>query len=170
VPSPALDNPSFKTVEKLEEVFMTTNRLTLTLFVLAILAIGFWLGRVSSPSLETPAASNAAGRVFELRTYTAVEGKLDAVNARFRDHTMKLFAKHGMTNIGYWNPQDAPQSQNTLIYIVAHESREAAKKNWDGFRNDPEWQKVKKESEANGPIVSKLESIYLDATNYSPIK
>jgi hypothetical protein len=149
---------------------VTRNRFTLTLFILSILAIGFWLGRISSPSLETPATTGMAGRVFELRTYTAVEGKLDAVHARFRDHTTKLFAKHGMTNIGYWSPQDAPLSQNTLIYVIAHESREAAKKNWDGFRNDPEWQKVKKESEANGPIVSKLESIYLDATNYSPIK
>jgi hypothetical protein len=149
---------------------VTRNRFTLTLFILSILATGFWLGRISSPSLETPATTGMAGRVFELRTYTAVEGKLDAVHARFRDHTTKLFAKHGMTNIGYWSPQDAPLSQNTLIYVIAHESREAAKKNWDGFRNDPEWQKIKKESEANGPIVSKLESIYLDATNYSPIK
>ena len=149
---------------------MTGNRFILTLFILSILATGFWLGRVSSPSLETPATTGTAGRVFEMRTYTAVEGKLDAVNARFRDHTTKLFTKHGMTNIGYWNPQDAPQSQNTLVYIIAHESREAAKKNWDEFRNDPEWQKVKKESEANGPIVSKVESVFLDATNYSPIK
>jgi hypothetical protein len=149
---------------------VTKNRLTLTLFILSMLGTGFWLGRVSNPSPPSAAAAVAAGRVFEIRTYTAAEGKLSALHARFRDHTIKLFPKHGMTNIGYWSPQDAPQSQNTLIYVIAHESREAAKKNWDSFRNDPEWQKVKKESEANGPLVTKLESVYLDATDYSPIK
>jgi hypothetical protein len=160
----------FKTVEREKEAFVMRNRFIQTLFILAMLATGFGLGRVSRPALETAAASPAAGRVFEIRTYTAAEGKLSALHARFRDHTTKLFSKHGMTNIGYWSPQDAPQSQNTLIYVIAHESREAAKKNWDSFRNDPEWQKVKKESEANGPLVTKLESVYMDATDYSPMK
>ena len=81
-------------------------------------------------------------RVFEMRTYTSVEGKLDAVVARFRNHTTKLFEKHGIQNIGYWVPQDPPRSQNTLIYIVAHPSREAAKKAWDAFRADPAWLKA----------------------------
>src|ERR1700745_2141359 len=83
-------------------------------------------------------------RVFELRTYTCNEGKLPDLLARFRNHTMRIFEKHGMTNIAYWVPQDAPASQNTLIYFIAHPSRDAAKKNWDEFRNDPEWQKVQK--------------------------
>ena len=106
-------------------------------------------------------------RVFELRTYTTEEGKLEALQARFRNHTMRIFQKHGMTNVGYWVPQDKP---NTLVYIISHASREAAKQNWDAFRKDPEWQKVQKESEANGKIVAKVESVYMDAADYSPIK
>ena len=109
-------------------------------------------------------------RIFEIRTYTAHEGKLDALNARFRDHTTKLFEKHGMQNIGYWTPTDGAQSKNTLIYVLAHNSREAAEKSWAAFRADPDWLKVRKASEANGPIVAKVESVFLDATDYSPIK
>lgn len=147
------------------------NGFIVTLFVVSLLAFGFWLGRVSSPAMETTASSNAAaGRVFEIRTYTTLDGRLDALHARFRDHTTKLFKKHGMTNIGYWTPQDAPLSQNTLIYVLAHASREAAKKSWDGFRNDPEWKKARDESEASGKIVSKVESVFMDATDYSPMK
>jgi hypothetical protein len=116
------------------------------------------------------AVAQTGKRVFEIRTYTAHEGKLDALNARFRDHTTKLFEKHGMQNIGYWTPVDGPQSKNTLIYVVAHKSREAAEKSWAAFRADPDWVKVRKESEANGPIVAKVESVFLDATDYSPIK
>ena len=108
--------------------------------------------------------------MFELRTYTCNEGKLPDLLARFRNHTTKLFEKHGMTNVAYWVPQDAPASQNTLIYVISHASREAAKKNWDDFRNDPEWQKVQKESEANGKIVSKVDSVFMGATDFSPMK
>jgi len=118
----------------------------------------------------TASSAKAQSRVFELRTYTCFEGKLPDLLARFRNHTMRIFEKHGMTNIAYWVPQDAPASQNTLIYIIAHASRDAAKKNWDGFRNDPEWQKVQKESEANGKIVSKVDSVFMDPTDFSPMK
>ena len=116
------------------------------------------------------ARADAKSRVFELRTYTTHEGKLPALQTRFRDHTVAIFKKHGMTSIGYWVPQDAPRSQDTLIYIIAHESREQAKKNWDAFRADPEWQKVQKESEAAGKIVTKVESVFMDPTDYSAIK
>lgn len=116
------------------------------------------------------AHADTKSRVFELRTYTTNEGKLPALQTRFREHTVAIFKKHGMTSIGYWVPQDAPRSQNTLIYIIAHESREQAKKNWDAFRADPEWQKVQKESEAGGKIVTKVESVYMDPTDYSKIK
>lgn len=109
-------------------------------------------------------------RVFEIRTYTTPEGKLETLNKRFREHTMKLFERHGMTNIGYWMPRDAPLAGHTLIYIIAHESREAAKKNWNEFNNDPEWKKVKAASEANGPVVTKVESVFVDPTDYSPLK
>jgi len=117
-----------------------------------------------------PAVAQEHGRVFELRTYTCFEGKLPDLLARFRNHTTRLFERHGMTNIAYWVPQDAPASQNTLIYVIAHASRETAKKNWDEFRNDPEWQKVQKESEANGKIVSKVESVFMDPTDFSTLK
>src|SRR5580704_16571142 len=100
--------------------------------------------------MKTNSAQAASTRVFEMRTYYTNEGKLDALNARFRDHTIKMFKKHGMTSIGYWVPQDGPEHNTTLIYIISHASREAAKANWDAFRADPEWQKAQKESEASG--------------------
>ena len=109
-------------------------------------------------------------RAFELRTYHALPGRLPALQARFRDHTITLFKKHGMTSIGYWTPQGAPASENTLIYILAHDSREAAKKSWDAFVKDPEWQQIQKASEADGKIVEKVESVFMDATDYSPLK
>jgi hypothetical protein len=117
-----------------------------------------------------PAGAQEHGRVFELRTYTCNEGKLPDLLARFRDHTMSIFEKHGMTNIAYWVPQDAPMHENTLIYVIAHASREAAKKNWAEFGSDPEWQKVQKDSEANGKIVSKVVSVFMDPTDFSPLK
>src|SRR5947209_5975990 len=109
-------------------------------FAVLVFASAFLIGTVFQSSTEAQAQSN--GRVFEVRTYTAAEGKLDALHARFRDHTLAIFKKHGMTSIGYFKPQDAPMKQNTLIYILAHPSREAAAKNWQAFQNDPEWQMV----------------------------
>jgi hypothetical protein len=117
-----------------------------------------------------PASAQEHGRVFELRTYTCNEGKLPDLLARFRNHTMHIFEKHGMTNIAYWVPQDSPAHENTLVYVIAHASRDAAKQNWKEFGADPEWQKVQKESEANGKIVSKVESVFMDPTDFSPMK
>lgn len=114
--------------------------------------------------------AQTADRVFEIRTYTTNEGKLEALQQRFREHTTKLFEKYGMTNIGYWVPQDASRSQNTLIYILAYPSREAAKKSWAAFMNDPEWQKVKTASEAKGKIVNHVDSVFMNPADYSPIK
>ncbi len=148
---------------------MTKNQLIITLLILTVFAAGFLLGRMGRMPVAS-ADAQSKGRVFEIRTYTTEEGKLDALQARFRDHTKKLFEKHGITNIGYWTPEDAPLSHNTLIYILAHPSREAAKKNWDDFRNDEEWKKVRAESEANGKIVNKVESVFVDPTDYSPLK
>jgi hypothetical protein len=132
--------------------------------IVAIFLLGFWLGKTTQGHAE------GKGRIFELRTYTASEGKLDALHARFRNHTTQLFQKQGMTNIGYWIPTDTPLSQNTLVYILAYPSREAAKKSWEAFTNDPVWKKVKEESEVNGRLVSKVDSVYLEATDYSPMK
>ena len=112
----------------------------------------------------------AQDRVYELRTYTCNEGKLEALKARFRDHTIAIFKRHNMESIGYWVPQDAARSSNTLIYIIAHASREAATKNWADFNADPEWQKVRKDSEAAGPIVQKTESVFMSPADFSPLK
>jgi len=112
----------------------------------------------------------AQDRVYELRTYTCNEGKLEALKARFRDHTIAIFKRHNMESIGYWVPQDPERSKNTLIYILVHPSREAATKNWAEFNADPEWQKVRKESEAAGPIVQKTESVFMTPTDSSALK
>lgn len=138
------------------------------LSTLVLLAIGFALGSWHQSSVAH--AKQNSGRVFELRTYTAPDGKLPELQARFRNHTTRMFEKHGMKNVGYWVPQDAPAKDNTLIYIISHESREAAKKSWAAFGADPEWQKVAKESQINGKIVAGITSVYMDATDYSPIK
>jgi hypothetical protein len=124
----------------------------------------------AASTLTAPAFAQQPARVFEMRTYTCNEGKLPDLLARFRNHTVQIFEKHGMTSVGYWVPQDAPGSQNTLIYILAHPSREAAKTNWAAFQNDPEWKKVQKESEANGKIVSNVVSVFMDPTDFSAIK
>jgi len=112
----------------------------------------------------------AQNRVFELRTYTCYDGKLEALKTRFRDHTIEIFKRHNMESIGYWVPQDPERSKNTLIYILAHPSREAAKANWSAFSNDPEWKKVAADSEANGKIVSHVDSVFMDPTDFSKLK
>jgi hypothetical protein len=127
------------------------------------------LATIPMTSAQSEAATTAP-RVFEIRTYTTLPGRLDALQARFRDHTTKLFEKHGMTNVGYWTPADEPRSTNTLVYILSHASRDAAKMSWDDFINDPEWHKARDASEKDGPIVEKIESMYLNATDYSPLK
>ncbi|MBC8325600.1 MAG: NIPSNAP family protein [Verrucomicrobia subdivision 3 bacterium] len=105
-------------------------------------------------------------RCYELRIYTAAEGKLEALNARFRDHTCKLFEKHGLTNVGYWVPVD--QSDNRLIYVISSPSREAHKKSWQAFLNNPDWKKAYKASTQDGALVAKVDSIFMSATDYSP--
>jgi hypothetical protein len=113
----------------------------------------------------------ANGRIFELRTYTAAPGKIDALNSRFRDHTCQLFEKHGMTNIGYWTPTDSKDPEKKLIYLLAFPSREAARKSWAAFQADPEWKAVQKASEKDGKLLAaKPESVYLKPTDYSPLK
>jgi hypothetical protein len=143
-------------------------RITRSLVVLVVVfTAGYVMGQFSRADL---AAQAGGTKVFELRTYYTTPGKLPDLQTRFRDHTTKLFEAHGMTNIGYWVPQDEPAHSNTLIYVIAHQSREAAKKSWADFGKDPEWVKVKTASEANGKIVEKVDSVYMDATDYSKIK
>jgi len=107
-------------------------------------------------------------RCFELRTYTAAPGKMDALLARFRDHTLALFTKHGMTHIGYWTRTDEGPSQ--LIYILAHQSKDAAAKSFESFRADPAWIEAKKDSETNGSLTEKVESVFMTPVDFSPIK
>jgi hypothetical protein len=112
----------------------------------------------------------AAGKVYELRIYKANPGKLDALHARFRDHTCKLFQKHGMEVIGFWTPTEGEEAKDTLCYMLAFPSVEAQKKAWDAFKADPEWIKAKADSEKDGVLVQKHESKNLKATGYSPIR
>ena len=123
-----------------------------------------------SPRAAAVAQAPGANRVFELRTYTAPEGKLQELHARFRSHTMRIFQKHDMTSVAYFRPQDDPLKSNTLIYVLAHPSRQEAEKNWAAFQADPEWQKVITESQVNGRIVTKVERIFLDPADYSPLR
>ncbi len=133
---------------------------SLTLGV-AIFVTGFASG-VFWP--EGTVEAQGGGKVFELRTYTTAEGKLPNLNARFRDHTMRIFERHSMENIGYWVPEEIP---NQLIYIIAHDSRQAAQENWNGFRKDPDWPGV---VEASGVGRVQVESVFMTATDYSPLK
>ena len=131
------------------------------------------LGAGLVTSLLTDAAARdkkKADRVFEMRTYTTAPGKLDALHARFRDHTNKIFVKHGMQLVGYWTPTDDATASNTLIYILAYPSLEARQASWKGFSNDPDWKKAFAESRADGPIVTKVDSRFMTPTDYSPIR
>jgi hypothetical protein len=104
--------------------------------------------------------------VYELRIYYAAPGKLDALNARFRDHTMKLFSRHGITNVAYWVPLD--NKDNKLIYLLSFPNQQARQKAWKEFLADPDWQKTFKESEKEGKLVERIESRLLTPTDYSP--
>ena len=108
--------------------------------------------------------------VYELRIYHVRAGKMDALRDRFGDHTDAIFKRHNMKSVGYWVPEDAPNSQNLFIYILEHPSRAEAEKNWAAFKVDSEWQKVKAESEANGPLVDQEDSYFMDPTSFSAPK
>jgi hypothetical protein len=142
-------------------------RSRLSFAVVVALAAGL-SGFTARPAAGQEQPMNA--RVYELRTYTTHPGRLPALHKRFSEHTIKLFEKHGMKNEMYWVPTDESRKDNTLIYIVSHDSPEAARKSWDAFRNDPDWTKARTASEADGPIVLKVESVYMTLTNYSPEK
>jgi hypothetical protein len=129
--------------------------------IAAALMVGFRSG-------QSAQEEKVSQRVYELRTYTTHPGRLAALNKRFADHTMKLFEKHGMKNEMYWTPTDEKLKDNTLIYIVSHDSLEAAEKSWKAFGADPEWQKARDASEVDGKIVAKVERVFMVRTPYSP--
>ena len=112
--------------------------------------------------------NKASTIVYELRVYHAALGKLGELLARFRHHTTKLFEKHGMKNVAYFTPVDEPDKSNILIYILQHRSRDAATDNWKSFQDDPEWKRVKEESEANGKLTEKVDSTFMALTDFSP--
>jgi hypothetical protein len=113
-------------------------------------------------------SKEASTKVYELRIYHAAPGKLEELLARFRNHTTKLFEKHGMKNVAYWTPVEEPQKSDTLVYILEHPSREAAAANWKSFQDDPDWKSVKEKSEANGKLTDKIDSTFLVLTDFSP--
>jgi hypothetical protein len=117
-----------------------------------------------------PTADPTSTTAYELRVYHTYEGKLDDLLKRFREHTTKLFEKHGMKNVAYWTPLDEPAKSNTLIYVLAHPSREAAAVNWKAFQDDPEWKSVRDKSEENGKIVEKVDSTFMALTDFSPAR
>ncbi len=123
--------------------------------------------KVSLFSVLMMFAGMARADIYELRTYTTYDGRLDALLARFEDHTMRIFEQHGIHNVAYWVPQDMP---NTLIYIVSHADRESAMQNWTAFRNDPQWQQVASDSQRDGQIVENVVSIFMETTSWSPMQ
>ena len=117
-----------------------------------------------------PARAADGERVFELRTYIATPGKLDALNKRFREHTCELFKKHGMTLVGFWVPTDGDAAKNTLTYVLAHKDRASADASWKAFRADPVWIEAKKASEVDGSLTEKVTSLFMSPTDYSLLK
>ena len=140
-----------------------TLKLRLVPWLLIAVALG-WVQSAAAADEPSP------GRLFEMRTYVANDDKMADLHKRFREHTNKLFVKHGMELVGYWTPVDGPDAANTLVYILAYPNREAREKSWKGFMADPDWQAAYKASHAAGPLVKKVESKFLNPTDYSPIK
>jgi hypothetical protein len=133
--------------------------------------LSFLCGAAAMLGLNTPSGSNAQSphHVYELRLYHVNEGKMDALKARFGNHTDSTFKRHHMKSIGYWSPEDAPDSQNLFVYILEHPSRQEGEKNWAAFQADPEWQKVKAESEAHGALVDHIDRYFMDPTSFSAL-
>jgi hypothetical protein len=141
---------------------LSRHGISLSLLLTAF-GVGVWVGGARVDAQRTP-------RVLELRRYTANPGKLDALLQRMREGETRLFEKHGMKGVFYSVAADTPDSQNTFIYVLSHESREAAKKSWDDFRNDPSWKSMRDTSEASGPLVGKVDSIFVIPTDFSPTR
>ncbi len=137
----------------------------------ALLGVMFFLGAVAGIHMDDADAAPAEHpRIYELRTYTTNEGKLDDLHARFSDHTNGLFVKHGITLIGYWTHADGDKADNTLVYLIAHEDRDSASASWRAFGSDEAWRKAYADSRKDGALVSKVESQYLVPTDYSPLR
>jgi len=136
-----------------------------TLIVVAGLGAAYAIG-----AADAKGDKKVDQRVFEIRTYYAAPGKMEALHKRFRDHTCKLFEKHGMTLVGFWSPTDAKEAEKKMVYILAFPSRDAADKAWKDFQADPDWKAAKEASEKDGKLVDKVDREFLKPTDYSPIK
>jgi len=136
-----------------------------------VAAVSFGLGALVTARLGSAnKVSAASNRVYELRIYHTAPGKLANLQTLFRDHTVPMFKKHGLDSVGYWVPQDKPDSESTWIYILAHKSRDDAKKNWAAFQADPDWQAALKAANADGKVVEKIDSTFMDPADISPLK
>lgn len=142
---------------------MKRRTLLQTLPAVALLPASLWAASQQDKPDPTPSTA-----VYELRIYHAAPGKLNDLLGRFRDHTIKIFDRHGMHSVAYWTPLDEPQKNDTLVYILRHPSREAATANWKSFEDDPEWKSVREKSEGNGKLVEKVDSTFLVLTDFSP--
>jgi hypothetical protein len=153
-------DPEWKTVSKKSE---ETGKIVAKVTSVFMNATDF------SPKIKP--SGGAVDQVFELRTYSQLPGRNPAILARFKDHTMKLFKQHGMKNIAYFTTiEKDPAVQSKLVYLVSHSSEEEAKSNWSGFGNDPKWKKVAADSEKDGKIIEKIESVYMKPTSFSTIR
>jgi len=146
--------------------------LVIPAFFLGAAVSGFAVNALPLRAATAAASAKAAAadRVFEIRTYTVAPGQLPLLHKRFREHTMQLFEKHGMTNVVYFTPVDTALSQTTLVYVLAYPNREAATKAWADFRTDPEWKQVTTASDAEGLKVLKAQSMFVNPTDFSPMK
>jgi NIPSNAP len=135
------------------------------------LSAALWLRAADEKTAaKSDASEPGKTRFFEMRTYTTHPGKLDALNKRFREDTNRLFKKHGIDLVGYWSPAEGEHAKDQLIYILAYPSHEARDQSWKDFQADPEWKKAKEASEADGPLVKEVQSVYMLPTDYSPVK
>ncbi len=142
-----------------------------TILTALVLALGMGcLATTAAAEEKKTETKKVDARVFEMRTYYAEPGKMTALHARFRDHTNTLFKKHGMDIIGYWVPIDPKEAEEKMVYILAYPSKEAAEKSWKAFRADPVWNTAREASEKDGKLVKKVDSVFLNPTDYSPIK
>ena len=143
---------------------MKRRTLLQTLPAVTLLPASLWAAAQQDNANSSPGSA----AIYELRIYHAAPGKLAELLARFRDHTVKLFERHGIHSVAYWTPVDEPQKNDTLVYILRHPSREAATANWKSFQDDAEWKSVRDKSEANGKLVEKVDSTFLALTDFSP--
>lgn len=136
---------------------------------IALIATAFVSMAMAAVTPTAAAAETPKGKYFEMRIYTAAAGKMDALHARFRDHTLKLFKKHGIENVAYWTAVDE-KNAGKLVFVIAYPDQASRDKLWNAFAQDPEWLKAKEASEKEGKLVDKVEQVFMTATDYSPVK